>query len=212
MNSSSIDQIAVRLNCLLAEEGQHGLPDDSALQFGRFFDLLVRWNARTNLTAIRDEDGILRRHFLECIITARSLPPAIGHLLDLGSGAGFPGVPIALCRPDIRVFLAESQNKKAAFLNEVVRTLGLGCKVHSNRAETLGRKFDCVTLRAVDRMHDAIVSAAGLLRDSGLLAIITTLGEVERIRDIPGNAIAWQVPQVIAAGTDRVLLTGRYGG
>jgi len=115
---------AARLNELLAA-GDLGLLDDAtAVRFADYCALLLRWNTRTNLTAVRDEEGILSRHFVESIACARALPPGITTLLDYGSGAGFPGLPIALCRPEIAVTLAESQNKKAAFLLEAVRMLG----------------------------------------------------------------------------------------
>ena len=94
-----------------------------------------------NLTAVRDPQQIQARHFVESIACARNLPADIGSLLDFGSGAGFPGVPIALCRPAIRVTLAESQNKKASFLMEVVRVLKLSSKVFAQRAENLGGRI-----------------------------------------------------------------------
>ena len=84
-------------------------------------------------------------------------------MLDFGSGAGFPGIPISLCRPEIQVTLAESQGKKAAFLQEAVRVLGLAAKVHAGRAETAATRFDCVVLRAVDRMELAVQVASGLV-------------------------------------------------
>src|ERR1017187_11031941 len=100
-----------------------------------YISLILRWNERVNLTAIRSEEGILARHFVESIVCARTLPAGIATLLDFGSGAGFPGLPIALCRPEIAVTLTESQGKKAAFLSEAVRTLGISAQVHSGRAE-----------------------------------------------------------------------------
>ncbi len=115
---------AIRLNALLAEAGQLPLDSAVAARFEDYLILLQRWNARTNLTAIRDEEDILRRHFIECIATAHALPFQAGTLLDFGAGAGFPGIPIALCCPEIHVTLAESQGKKTAFLREAVRTLG----------------------------------------------------------------------------------------
>ena len=105
-----------RLNALLAAAGLAELDAGLSHQFETYLSLLLRWNARMNLTAIRDEEGILARHFVESIACARALPAGIGTLLDFGSGAGFPGIPIALCRPEIAVTLAESQGKKAAFL------------------------------------------------------------------------------------------------
>ena len=128
-----------------------------------YLDLLLKWNARTNLTAIRKPEEIVRRHFGESLFAARHLDPAARTLLDLGSGAGFPGLPIALFHPEIAVTLAESQNKKATFLREVVRTLNLPkVEIWAARAETMppARQFDIVTLRAVDNMPAAIVAAA----------------------------------------------------
>ena len=90
--------------------------------------------------------AFLSRHFVESIACARALPEGISTLLDFGSGGGFPGIPIALCRPEIAVTLAESQGKKAAFLQEAVRVLGSQAKVHAGRAELLTTQFDCVTL------------------------------------------------------------------
>jgi 16S rRNA (guanine527-N7)-methyltransferase len=131
-------------------------------QLSDYLDLLLKWNARTNLTAIRDPEEIVRRHFGESLFAAQHLHPAATTLLDLGSGAGFPGLPIALLRPEIAVTLAESQNKKATFLREAVRTLGLKTEIWPARAETMpeSRQFHTVTLRAVDNMAAAIAAAA----------------------------------------------------
>src|SRR3979490_2916864 len=85
-------------------------------QLSTYLDLLLKWNARTNLTAIRDPEEIVRRHFGESLFAAQHLDAGTTTLLDFGSGAGFPGLPIALLCPDIQVTLAESQNKKATFL------------------------------------------------------------------------------------------------
>ena len=124
-----------RLNTLLAAVDLEPLDGALADRFGDYASLLLRWNLRVNLTAIRDEEGILCRHFVESIACARALPAGIRTLLDLGSGAGFPGIPISLCRPEITVSLAESQGKKAAFLQEAVRVLGVPGKVLAQRAE-----------------------------------------------------------------------------
>ena len=136
-------------------------------QLSLYLDLLLKWNARTNLTAIRDPEEIVRRHFGASLFAARHLDPntpdpAVLTLLDFGSGAGFPGLPIALLRPDIQVTLAESQNKKATFLREVVRTLALPTEVWPDRVESMPaiRQFHTVTLRAVDNMTAAIAAAA----------------------------------------------------
>jgi 16S rRNA (guanine527-N7)-methyltransferase len=151
-------------------------------QLSTYLDLLLKWNARTNLTAIRDPEEIVRRHFGESLFAARHLDPATpgfgaGALLDVGSGAGFPGIPIALLRPDIQVTLAESQSKKSSFLREAIRTLNLlNAEVWAARAETLpaGRQFRIVTLRAVDNMEAALTVARSRVVPGGQLALLTT--------------------------------------
>jgi 16S rRNA (guanine527-N7)-methyltransferase len=156
--------------------GTYPPPADLYPQLSAYLDLLLKWNARTNLTAIRDPEEIVRRHFGESLFTgvhlAARLDPS-ATLLDLGSGAGFPGLPIQLLLPGLQVTLAESQNKKATFLREAVRTLGLATRVHAARAETLTSQFDCVTLRAVDHMSTALLAAQPLLKPSGWLAVLT---------------------------------------
>lgn len=194
-----------RLNAVLREARLEALDPTLAGCFGDYCALLERWNARTNLTAIRDEEGILSLHFAESIACARALPAGIGTLLDFGSGAGFPGIPIALCRPEIAVTLAESQGKKAAFLREAVRTLGLPTAVHSGRAELLQIRFDCVTLRAVDRMGDAVEAARELVADGGWLALMTTQAEVERFCKSSGEELLWLEPIPLPGSEKRLL-------
>jgi len=150
-------------------------PPDLLDQLSVYLDLLLKWNARTNLTSIRDPEEIVRRHFGESLFTAAHLP-ACGTLLDLGSGAGFPGIPIQLALPQLKVTLAESQNKKAAFLREAVRTLGLPAQVWADRAENLppGTCFDVVTLRAVDDPETALRVAESLICAAGVIAHLTS--------------------------------------
>nr|WP_229668911.1 16S rRNA (guanine(527)-N(7))-methyltransferase RsmG [Edaphobacter acidisoli] len=138
------------------------IPAGLAAKLSQYLNLLFKWNARTNLTAIRDPGQIVQRHFGESLFAGRHVGFETKTLLDLGSGAGFPGLPIALLRPEIAVTLAESQNKKATFLREAVRTLGLqNVEVWAERAEALPetRQFDIVTLRAVDHMAAAFAAA-----------------------------------------------------
>jgi 16S rRNA (guanine527-N7)-methyltransferase len=169
-------------------------------QLSAYLDLLLKWSARTNLTAIREPEEIVRRHFGESLFAAERLGPC-DTLLDLGSGAGFPGLPIALLRPEIRVTLAESQGKKAAFLREAARTLGLDVEIWGNRAEALPpeRRFDTVTLRAVDNMARALAAAETLaLRQ---IAILTSAGGAPASADFPGRV---EIP--IPESEDRILL------
>ncbi len=130
-------------------------------QLSLYLNLLIQWNARTNLTAIRKPEEIVQRHFGESLFAALHLEAEADTLLDFGSGAGFPGIPIALLRSDISVTLAESQGKKASFLREAGRTLGLSCSVWPARVEAMpsDRQFHTVTLRAVDHMEAAMEAA-----------------------------------------------------
>ena len=203
------DAATARLNELLCERAWEPLDAALAGRFADYLALLLKWNARTNLTAIRDEEGILARHFVESIACARLLPAEISTLLDFGSGAGFPGIPIALCRPGIRVTLAESQGKKAAFLQETVRVLALDSKLYGQRAEGLAERFDCVTLRAVDQMNRAVKTAAGLVAGDGWLAIMTIGAEFETLREAAGTGFSWLELDSLEPGTDRVLAMGR---
>lgn len=162
-----------------------------------YIDILLRWNARINLTAIRDPDEIVTRHFGEslfaarCLFPGKDLPKGFGALAptakdrrpktsdplrvaDVGSGAGFPGIPLKLWAPKISLTLIESNHKKATFLREIQRALTLtDIDIQNARAETLPpASFDVVTLRAVERFETALPIAAGLVRPGGRLALL----------------------------------------
>lgn len=180
-----------------------------AERFERYLSLLLKWNARTNLTSVREPEAIVQRHFAESIFAAGRLPRGVKTLLDFGSGAGLPGIPIAICRPEITVTLAESQGKKAAFLREAVRTLGLKAEVWAGRVEAMPeeRVFDAVTLRAVDRMPAACRTAVGRLADGGWIGVFATRATEEALRAIPG--IGWGEAAAIRGAEQAVLLEGR---
>lgn len=200
---------AKRLNCALEFAGMAPLEPELAAQFAAYLSLFIRWNRRINLSATRDEQGTISRHLVESIACARALPLGIGTLLDFGSGGGFPGIPIALCRPEISVTLAESQGKKAAFLQEAVRLLGISAKVHGRRAEELRVAFDCVVLRAVDRMPEAVKVAARLVRTGGWLALMTTEPEADGLRSIAGHFFTWSRSIPIPDSSERIIALGQ---
>ena len=165
-------------------------------QLETYLELLLRWNSRTNLTAIRDPREIVRRHFGESLFAAACLESSGANpqtLLDYGSGAGFPGLPIHLANPSLRVTLAESQHKKATFLREVIRALELSTEVWGGRVDAmpLTRTFDVVTLRAVDRMQVAVQQARSRCTTGGLLLTLESDQPVEaegtRVFAIPGD-------------------------
>jgi 16S rRNA (guanine527-N7)-methyltransferase len=186
MATLSEDRIAQLLKPYLEGQGNSALYGQLSL----YLDLLLKWNAKTNLTAIREPEEIVRRHFGESLFAGCHLAPC-SKLLDFGSGAGFPGLPIQLLRPEISVTLAESQNKKATFLREVVRSLGLTAEVWDKRVEDMpaSRKFDVVCMRAVDAMEIAVPAAEARVRVGGQLAILTTQAMA------PGNGTLVRLPE-----------------
>jgi|HubBroStandDraft_1064217.scaffolds.fasta_scaffold61558_1 16S rRNA (guanine(527)-N(7))-methyltransferase RsmG len=260
-----------------------------------YIDILLRWNTRINLTAIRDPEDIVTRHFGESLFAARhlfprgphvetaapgrpteqssaaddaaksvggreamggraatgageraalqSLPRACrgGHvtsqkeagalapegtvndqrrstnecptndcptLADVGSGAGFPGLPIKLWAPQISLTLVESNHKKAAFLREVTRALTLtNVNIQNARAETLSTTFHVVTLRAVERFDAILPTAASLVAPTGRLALLISTAQQAQARSTVPN-LAWSEPVPIPQSRSRILLVG----
>jgi len=208
MENEETGSAGLLLNDLLQQAGMASLGPEQIKQFDAYLSLFVRWNARINLSSVRDPGEILARHFVESITCARTLPATISTLLDFGSGGGLPGIPIALCRPEIAVTLAESQGKKAAFLQEAVRVLGIPIKVFAGRGETLSQQFDCVVLRAVDKMADAVHSAARLVQVGGSLALMTAYIDAPRLQLAVGEGYTWGEELPLPGSTDRILLCG----
>lgn len=207
----SATSTGLRLNTLLAVAGLEPLDGETASRFEVYLSLFVRWNTRINLSSIRSEEGILSLHFVESIAVARALPRGIATLLDFGSGAGLPGIPIAICRPEIAVTLAESQGKKAAFLQEAIRALGISAKVHAGRAEALCTEFDCVVLRAVDKMPKAVAAAVKLVAPGGWLALMTTGAELEKLKAAAGPEFSWPQLLPLPGSSDRLLALAARG-
>jgi len=206
------NRVGMRLNRLLAEAGMEPLDDQLLQRFEELLSLILRWNARINLTAIRTEEGILSLHFVESIACARALPAGIATLLDFGSGAGFPGIPIALCRPEVAVTLVESQGKKAAFLQEAVRVLGLSAKVYPGRAEALRAVFDCVTLRAVDKMPEAVAAGSALVAPGGWLVVMTSQTLLPSMQGSAAAKLIWTEPIPLPGGENRVIALAHAHG
>jgi 16S rRNA (guanine(527)-N(7))-methyltransferase RsmG len=264
-------------------------------QLGAYLQLLLRWNAKTNLSAIRDPEQIVSRHFGESLFAAGVLfgagtAPASSHnrqlttdnfrsgaplipsvgmsgiqdvgapstlslrvggnddlafpdnrqlttdnfhsgaplipsvgmsgirhtphlgttLADLGSGAGFPGLPIKLAFPTLHVTLIESQNKKATFLKEVIRALQLdGIEVYSGRAERWGKQAEVVTQRAVEKFEAALPIAAGLVHPGGRLCLLIGAGQSKAVKSMTGFEI--EVEREMPERPETVVLVGSRG-
>ena len=167
-------------------------------QLQLYLDLLLRWNARMNLTAVRDPEQIVTRHFGESLFAAHALKRYVHNaktLADVGSGAGFPGIPIKLLLPELELTLIESQNKKATFLREVVRTLGLeNVQVFCGRADQWNSTADIVTLRAVEKFERVLPIAANLVAERGMLCLLIGAEQIEAARRLIGDRWLWQQP------------------
>jgi 16S rRNA (guanine527-N7)-methyltransferase len=141
--------------------------DDSTIERQLdYVDLLLRWNAAYNLTAVRDPGEMITRHLLDSLAV---LPHVSGtSLADLGTGAGIPGIPLALARPELEVHLVDSNGKKARFLREAVRHLKLArVRVAESRVEAVEGEFDCITARAFATLADMLGWAGHLLKPEG---------------------------------------------
>jgi 16S rRNA (guanine527-N7)-methyltransferase len=193
-----------------------------------YIDLLLRWNARINLTAIRQPEEIVTRHFGESLFAARHLFPATTtwgqppsavqteqgsapeRLIDIGSGAGFPGLPIKIWAPHIHLTLLESTQKKATFLREVARALTLmNINVFHGRAEDYPNPpADVVTLRAVERFETILPTAARLIAPTtGRLALLISQAQLKPAHDLtPG--FNWTLPAEVPLSASRVLAIG----
>lgn len=136
---------------LAAEFAPYGtLSVDQLALLQRHFELLLRWNRKINLTRITNLREAVRYHYCESLYLARSLPPQRLRIVDIGSGAGFPGIPVAVYRPDCSVDLIESHQRKAVFLAETARQVGLGnVRVLAKRAQDVSGSYDWMISRAV---------------------------------------------------------------
>lgn len=199
-----------RIATLLELFLEQPLADSQLNQISTYIDLLQRWNARINLTAVRNEEEIVTRHFGESLFMSRHLFPsptnkencqyerssamreahgaaeskdpyrtntaASPTVVDIGSGAGFPAIPLKIWAPQIHLTLIESNHKKSAFLKEVARALTLtDINIITDRAETVaerGLKADIVTLRAVEHFDSILPQAAKLASRTGTLALL----------------------------------------
>ena len=199
-----------RIAALLDPFLESPLQQSALEQISTYINLLQRWNARINLTAIRGEEEIVTRHFGESLFLARHLfpPPtkdrSVTSVLDIGSGAGFPALPLKIWAPEISLTLIESNHKKAAFLREVARALTLmSVNVLTARAETVTTTAEVVTLRAVEHFESTLQVAERLVSPKGCLALLISTAQLPLLK-----TMVWSQPIPIPNSRSRVLTTG----
>ena len=170
--------------------------DDRAVEaFAAYLHELRVWSRKMNLTTVTDERGVVSRHFLDSL-TPLSVVPGRGRVLDMGTGAGFPGLPMKIARPGLEVTLMDGVRKKVHFLRHVIRKLGLtGAEAVHARAEDdpvvekYAGHFDVVVSRALTETADFLALARPYLAPGGLVvAMKGPLGEGEAVRagDVEG--------------------------
>lgn len=171
-----------------------------------YIDILSLWNTKMNLTAIRDPEEMVRRHFGESLFAARILlaPDARITAADVGSGAGFPGIPMKIHAPGLKMTLIEAHGKKATFLREILRSIKLtDIDVFQGRTENWRRTADLVVLRAVERFEAILPAAAGLVGDGGRLGILIGESQASVARKLLKGD--WQDPVPIPESSKRVV-------
>ena len=192
--------------------GEFKLPayDDQVLQIQQYIKILLMWNERVNLTAIRDPLEILYRHFCESMYAAVAVPLEKGRLADVGSGGGFPGLALKIIRPNLDVFLVESNIKKVTFLAEVIRELGLrGAQVLARRYEELGEEMaplDYVSSRALGEFPAFLAWAKSELIAAKQVILWIGARDLLGIQQI--HSWDWREPIDVPHSLRRLLLVG----
>lgn len=166
------------------------LTDEQVNKFSLYADLLVEWNEKINLTAIIDQEGIVIKHFLDSLSIARFIPKEALTLLDVGTGAGFPGIPLKIVKEHLKVTLLDSLDKRVKFLSEVCNSLNLKdiISVHG-RAEDFGidknyrERFDIVTARAVATLPVLLEYCMPFVKMGGLFIAMKGPDAVEEIKE-----------------------------
>lgn len=195
------------------DAGLHALHLDAALAepLARYLALLLRWNAAYNLTAIRDPREMVTKHLLDSLAMAPFVAD-LSSLADLGTGAGLPGIPLAIATPGLRVTLVESNGKKARFMREAIRTLGLdNAEVAESRIEALDRpgQFAAITARALATLPQILTLGGHLLAPDGALLAMKGTRPDDEIAALPaGWALREIHPLTVPGlGAERHLVT-----
>jgi 16S rRNA (guanine527-N7)-methyltransferase len=188
------------------------LSADQLEQVQTYLDLLLRWNQKINLTAIRTPQECVSRHFGESFFLSCCIPLA-GNLLDVGSGAGFPGLALKILLPELSATLLEPVGKKRAFLKEVINACRLtSIKVVGSTLEEFSRQqgceaFDLVTIRAVGKLSHLIPRALDCLKASGRLCLWIGSDQAEEILRFEAR-VKWKDPVPILLAQKRQILVG----
>lgn len=161
-----------------------------AEKFQKYLELLLNWNEKINLTAITDPSECVVKHFVDSLLFLKTVSPKQGaKIIDVGTGAGFPGIPIAIMRPDVKLTLLDSLNKRLVFLREVCKELDIEAEFVHKRAEEAGKikgmreNYDIATARAVARMNTLCEYCIPLIKMKGLFVVMKGPGLDEEMEE-----------------------------
>jgi 16S rRNA (guanine527-N7)-methyltransferase len=204
LDKNAVRELLLPFNISISEESTENLL--------LYLELLLRWNQKINLTAIEAPEECVIRHFGESFLISKSVR-LNGRLLDIGSGAGFPGLAAKLIAPNLEVVLLEPVAKKRAFLKEVTRVCSMSSvQIFGKRLDEFAhteeaRSFDLITVRAVGGLESLVPTATILLKSGGHICLWVGGTQVGGIREAnPG--IQWQNPVTIPLSLDRLILSG----
>lgn len=179
------------------ESNSFSVENEQLLQFCKYAELLVEWNQKMNLTAITDDEGIAYKHFVDSLAPVSLLGPDFFEnrsLIDVGTGAGFPGFPLKILCPQMKLTLLDSLKKRVLFLREVASQLSLDAQAFHSRAEEAGHReefresFDIATARAVAHLRELSEYCLPFVKVGGFFLALKA-GEVEQELDEARNAI-----------------------
>ena len=195
---------------------------DQAARFQTYLELLLDWNERLNLTAITDPMEVAEKHFLDSLTLLAARPPKEGaKLLDVGTGAGFPGLPLKILRPDLRLALLDGTRKRLAFLEEVCKALGTEAEFFHRRAEEAGRDpklregFDVVTARAVAPLNILCEYCLPLVKMKGMFLAMkgpgaqAELDQAARAFEVLGGRSVEVIPLALPTAGERNIVAAR---
>jgi 16S rRNA (guanine(527)-N(7))-methyltransferase RsmG len=180
---------------------QVSLSDDQLTRLYEHYALLDRWNKKMSLTSVEPGEETVIRHYCESLFFAAHLPDSATSIADIGSGAGFPGVPIAILKPDWKVSLVESNQRKSVFLREATRSL-TNVSVLAERAEELSSVFSCLVSRAVNP-KEVLALVPRLAPRVGLMLSEDDFLNLQSIKHV-----AWSEPIRLPWGDRRICAFG----
>ena len=173
------------------------LPLAQQLLLLEYVALLKKGNSTYNVTALRDENQMISQHILDSLTLLPYVQNAQS-MMDVGSGGGMPGIPTAICRPDLQITLLDANTKKTTFLQQAAIELGLkNVTVASGRVEAMhDKKVDVVTSRAFAELHDFIALTKHLLNEQGYWAAMKGVYPYEELENVPANIEVYQVDKL----------------